>query len=958
MAGDKYLTMAMEQKGDLRLSAETEATISVGPDTLALWDKIIEDAAPSPATVAWITILSGLFSTYPPARAFAALVPQLAFLADPDDMSSASMRMGSDDRELQVGSILGSQIKEARNLASKRSNTDLVYSQDLLFLGLLRCAKLAAEMGQTAPRYRNNLITQENLTLLAFELAIMALSPNDNASALAGYDDTKFDLQRLLPTREDPGTSRADIRRRMREAGIDIVAIEPASLDVALVIKDDPWAPGLKDRSGSELEVAAFASMFTARAFQPPLAVGVFGDWGSGKSFFMRRLSDKVEDFVAAESDDPEALQRVVQIHFNAWHYAETNLWASIVDRIFTELDTWTQTANADAERVQMSVVEQLDTARKLTIESIAPLAAARRKQADAKTQLEDAAKLLADMRARVEVQKSTQLQAAFNAVLQNEDLKKKVGDAGKTLGIQRLNASLEDFRTATQALSEQEASARQTVGTLLGRIGIGWGLFLCTLVVLAPIAIATLLPALLLQLFPALAAQIGTAISLVAGSSGLLAVAAATLRNASRHSTRALDSIRTFERSLNAEIAKRSADQTSEYVRAQGKVAAAQAEVNKRRDALEDATQQADRASAAFSANEPRQRLVDFLRDRVSSGTYARELSVIAAVRKDFEMLSRLMATSASPSDTPEALRNSENRLAIKAEVKRIMQEAGDALEPDEKVALKRLAEPPPPPPVTFERIILYIDDLDRCPPKQVVAVLQAIHLLLAFPLFVVVVAVDSRWVLKSLGDHYGDLLSGDENSASSVDYLEKIIQIPYQVRHVRSVIGNSMIGDLLAPFVASDVGDEAAPIVDQTPAAPGTDIKGGQTDHVDALPVKAPDTPEPALRKHLAVEAHELELLDRIDGALNWSPRRRLRFANSYLLSRASLSDISDNDVSNLAVVLACSEAEDRDAAIKDLCDKVEVLVPTPQTLEKICPICDRFSFRSATEGGIARN
>ncbi|MEZ5024500.1 MAG: P-loop NTPase fold protein [Chitinophagales bacterium] len=41
-------------------------------------------------------------------------------------------------------------------------------------------------------------------------------------------------------------------------------------------------------------------------------------------------------------------------------------------------------------------------------------------------------------------------------------------------------------------------------------------------------------------------------------------------------------------------------------------------------------------------------------------------------------------------------------------------------------------------------ERIVLYIDDLDRCPPKKVVEVLQAIHLILAFPLFVVVVGVD----------------------------------------------------------------------------------------------------------------------------------------------------------------------------------------------------------------------
>ena len=46
----------------------------------------------------------------------------------------------------------------------------------------------------------------------------------------------------------------------------------------------------------------------------------------------------------------------------------------------------------------------------------------------------------------------------------------------------------------------------------------------------------------------------------------------------------------------------------------------------------------------------------------------------------------------------------------------------------------------------------MLYIDDLERCEPDQVVQVLQAVHLLLAMELFVVVVGVDPRWLLRSL--------------------------------------------------------------------------------------------------------------------------------------------------------------------------------------------------------------
>lgn len=59
---------------------------------------------------------------------------------------------------------------------------------------------------------------------------------------------------------------------------------------------------------------------------------------------------------------------------------------------------------------------------------------------------------------------------------------------------------------------------------------------------------------------------------------------------------------------------------------------------------------------------------------------------------------------------------------------------------------------------------MILYIDDLDRCPPAKVLEVLEAVHLLLALELFVVVVGVDPRWLQRSLRHQYRDLVtSGD---------------------------------------------------------------------------------------------------------------------------------------------------------------------------------------------------
>jgi hypothetical protein len=140
------------------------------------------------------------------------------------------------------------------------------------------------------------------------------------------------------------------------------------------------------------------------------------------------------------------------------------------------------------------------------------------------------------------------------------------------------------------------------------------------------------------------------------------------------------------------------------------------------------------------------RRGLYQFVLERAGSEDYRRHFGLISIVRDDFDKLARQLAVAAPG-----------------------------------------------------RRIVLYIDDLDRCPPERVVEVLQAVHLLLAFPLFVVVVGVDPRWLLRSLERHYDEILStgnasGDEPAprhgadafweTTPQNYLEKIFQIPYALR------------------------------------------------------------------------------------------------------------------------------------------------------------------------------
>ena len=93
------------------------------------------------------------------------------------------------------------------------------------------------------------------------------------------------------------------------------------------------------DQLGRELDAVALADMITARSARPPLAIGVFGQWGDGKSLLLDLIYSAVR--VRADTavrDDKVTHHAVCQVRFNAWHYAEADLWASLVAEMFAQL--------------------------------------------------------------------------------------------------------------------------------------------------------------------------------------------------------------------------------------------------------------------------------------------------------------------------------------------------------------------------------------------------------------------------------------------------------------------------------------------------------------------------------------------------------------------------------------------------------------------------------------------
>jgi WD40 repeat protein len=169
-------------------------------------------------------------------------------------------------------------------------------------------------------------------------------------------------------------------------------------------------------------------------------------------------------------------------------------------------------------------------------------------------------------------------------------------------------------------------------------------------------------------------------------------------------------------------------------------------------------------------------------------------------------------------------------------------------------------VSEATTPPPL--ERIVLYIDDLDRCPPRRVVEVLEAVHLMLALDLFVVVVAVDARWLVRSLEYHYQELFStgdgpvptaparspdadAEAGPASPVDYLDKIFQIPYVLAPPPPAAMASYLRTLLPPASSPTTTPQIPATVtamESMPAEPGADPNEGE----DPLAIGTEDLPQ----------------------------------------------------------------------------------------------------------------
>jgi hypothetical protein len=186
-------------------------------------------------------------------------------------------------------------------------------------------------------------------------------------------------------------------------------------------------------------------------------------------------------------------------------------------------------------------------------------------------------------------------------------------------------------------------------------------------------------------------------------------------------------------------------------------------------------------------------------------------------------------------------------------------------------------------------------------------VQVLEAVHLLLAFELFVVVVSVDSRWLTFALADQLRALTSTDSDGrrATPADYLEKIFQLPFWVQPLEAAGRRSLVHGLLQPSVRSDA--DTAPV--KADESPQLEVGERERAALEALLVRRGD---PRLEAHaLILRPDDLAFTDSHAPLLGDTPRRVKRFVNTVQLLLAMPPELNPNGAPSDRKIVAFTAA-----------------------------------------------
>jgi hypothetical protein len=615
--------------------------------------------------------------------------------------------------------------------------------------------------------------------------------------------------------------------------------------------------PGGRDEDLLNLQrdVNALCSVIAAADAALPLSIGLFAEWGSGKSFFMNMMEQRLDDL--QNIGPPAFCSKIIQLKFNAWHYMDTSLWASLTSEIFEGLATKLSTSpGPEPVNKTAQLLEDLSTSQDKLAEAERQKETAKIKLADSEAHLQELAGSEAAIRAslspRVLFTEATRL--AFEQKEVKDGFKKAAEELNLPQALDdgaEINTELLQLRGI---LSAMFMAMRNT-----DRLWI-WILTLA-LVVLVVFEVPLLVQTYLNVQWAYLKVAITTVATFLVGLAAFLGPFFVPAKRALSYLQEA--------RKRSAKLVREKMEEKHNELKVEHDKR--KEEVDEQEKAVKEEREKLEALREAVEQLRAERQMLDFIKRRNASTDYTSHLGVVARAHKDFKVLSALL--------------------------ERVAQEPT-------QTDLPRV-----------DRIVLYIDDLDRCPEDKVMDVLQAVHLLLAFPLFVVVVGVDPRWLLRSVAARSMPMhQDGDEangfGQSTPLDYLEKIFQIPFTLSPMSATGFGSLVDTVAGSGQSSKkkghsptTGSTSAPrtnpnvVVDRAQAIPkaamtpksgstqvpmGPSAPASSTQIIEALKSAA----EP-----LKIEPWERDYMKKLY-CLIPSPRAGKRFINIYRMIRSTVA------------------------------------------------------------------
>lgn len=653
-------------------------------------------------------------------------------------------------------------------------------------------------------------------------------------------------------------------------------------------------ANGDTDHLQFEQDVRAFASLIALRELVPPLAIALFGQWGSGKSFFMRKLQQQISSLAehggfqsANEKNNLSKQQKdifcrgIVQIQFNAWSYMDANLWASLVAEIFERLNEYI-TENTKGEVQETAVRDTLN--KKLGIVQ------------EERARIKEEQSSILQKRDEI-LNKLQVLESDRNAAL-DEIYRNRISETWKRINA---NNELNSYKEILKKYGiNPEVITAQTGDDLMQEMQ-SWTLFFRNVFQLRPWHILLLvISAITLSAWMILPQsffddylKFPRAISI----SAITAIAPILQRFivTGQRFSRAYEPVKKYKDLFNKELKTIETDYEQKKSELQTQIIIQKIQLEQKNAELARLDAQIERISHELSYSVSAKAMFNFIQNK--DEFYTKHLSLISTIRRDFETLSELFGKANSD----------KNEVST------------PVVSPDEAEAFQSNFKDDK----RLDRIILYIDDLDRCHEDRVIEVLEAVNLLMAFPLFVVVVGVDPRWVKNSLLKKYALQFGLLEKTSASItpinvtDYLEKIFQIPFHLRQATPQNVEALVSSLLESHL-SDIKIDFTPDPENSNNNIGTihfeaddNMTRGSGNMFDfglgaserpTTPIKEVAAETNRIKYYrpedLILSDSELAAIRQLSWLLGVNPRAIKRFANIYRIVRAHESLSFDED------------------------------------------------------------